>query len=67
MRKFGISLLLISIPMFFAGVYGFTTRTSSSLVSELTKYCFISWWLIALIGFILVKLAKDSEAKRIKN
>ena len=63
MRNFGISLLLISIPLFFAGVYGFTTRISSHFITELTKYCFMTWWLVGLGGIILLKLAKDSNDK----
>jgi len=64
MRNFGISLLLIRIPLFFMGVYGFTTRISSHFIAEFTKYCFMTWWLVGLAGFILLKLAKDSDAKR---
>jgi hypothetical protein len=63
MRKIGISLIVTSIPMFILAACGFTNQFSSPIISELAKYCFMSWCLLGLIGFILIKLAKESKQK----
>jgi hypothetical protein len=64
MRKIGTALLIICIPIFILGACGFTYQFSSPIISELAKYCFISWLPVAIAGFVLVQIAKDIEAKK---